>query len=351
MHHGLRHGRIEARTDLTHDTVQSIARSRLTHPLDAMITEQAIKLSRHDGGATVSLNRSQRKNAMTGQGACLPIGDIQRGAVGHGAGAAMSAPAPRLRQVHCAAPQPGALAPVFRALGVAPLDSAADELRLPCGGQAVVSFAPHPQALAGVWGVSLEVPDLPARQAALAAAGIAMQPLPAQAGLGPGCCVAAADAGGVQVMLRSAPARALAAPAPSPAAEAAQPWHLDHVALLVRDEAAAARTWQAITGVRAHPLGVHPVSAGTFTATRLLLGAQMIELIAVVPGHDTALARRLAARGEGAVTLALPVADLAAAQAGLAAAGITPLRADPHVMLHPKDTGGVMIQLTPRVQH
>jgi hypothetical protein len=117
------------------------------------------------------------------------------------------------------------------------------------------------------------------------------------------------------------------------------------------DEAAAARVWQAIIGVSPHPMGVHPVSGGAFTATRLLLGAQMIELVCPVPGHDSAMSRRLASRGEGALTLALPVVDLPGAEARLAAIGITPLRPAPHVMLHPKDTGGVMIQLTPRIQH
>jgi len=47
-------------------TRRSDFRKTPTNPLQTMITEQAIKVSRHDGWATVSLNRPQRKNAMTG---------------------------------------------------------------------------------------------------------------------------------------------------------------------------------------------------------------------------------------------------------------------------------------------
>lgn len=263
----------------------------------------------------------------------------------------MSAPAALLRRVHCATGHLGDLAAIFQALGATPRSPAVGVLHVPCTPEATVIFGPSPQAATGLWGVELEVADLPARQAALAAAGIVTGPLPETDGLAAGLRVAAADAGGITVMLQPAESSDASSGAQSEEPVTAPALRLDHVALLVRDESAAARTWQAITGVTPHAMGVHPVSGGAFTATRLLLGSQMIELICPVPGQDSALARRLASHGEGAVTLALPVADLPAAEARLAAIGISPLRPPPHVVLHPKDTGGVMIQLTPRVQH
>lgn len=263
----------------------------------------------------------------------------------------MSVPARSLRQVHCATRQPDGLRAMFQALGAVPLAPSVGMLHVPCAAGATVIFAPRQETPSGLWGVTLEVADLPARQAALTATGIVTEPLPEADGLAAGLRVAAADAGGITVMLRPVGSSGASGGVQAMEQIAAPALRLDHVAVLVRDESAAARTWQAITGVTPHAMGVHPVSGGAFTATRLLLGSQMIELICPVPGKDSALARRLASHGESAVTLALPVADLPAAEAKLAVIGITPLRPAPHVMLHPKDTGGVMIQLTPRVQH
>ncbi len=126
---------------------------------------------------------------------------------------------------------------------------------------------------------------------------------------------------------------------------------LDHVAVCVGDLEAATGQWERLLGVEAQRLGVHPVSNGAFTASRLLLNQRMIELVSPVPGVASPLADRLAKHGEGAVTLALPVADLGAALERLRILGVRVLEQPPHWMVHPQHTGGVLVQLTPRIQH
>ena len=126
---------------------------------------------------------------------------------------------------------------------------------------------------------------------------------------------------------------------------------LDHVAVLVKDLDGASAEWSALTGVVAEQLGPHPISDGAFLAARLLLGERMIELLQPVEGIDSPLAQRLASHGEGAATLALPVADLTTARDRLEAIDARVLFRDPHWMVHPGDTGGVLVQLTPRVAH
>ena len=130
-----------------------------------------------------------------------------------------------------------------------------------------------------------------------------------------------------------------------------EPIRLDHVAIGVADLPDAESTWADITGVDPVRMGVHPASGGAFTATRFELGPQMIELVSPVPGVDSAIARRIATHGDSPVTVALPVRDLDAVTARLRTVGIHVLPGEPHTMVHPRDTGGVLVQLTPRIQH
>lgn len=125
---------------------------------------------------------------------------------------------------------------------------------------------------------------------------------------------------------------------------------LDHVAIRVCDLDAAARRWEAVTGATAQRMGVHPISRGTFEATRLEMGARMVELISPVPEMPSPLADRLASHGEGVVAVAIPANDIEATLARLRAAGARVLRQEPHWMVHPKDAAGVLIQLTPRIR-
>jgi len=151
------------------------------------------------------------------------------------------------------------------------------------------------------------------------------------------------DANGVLVCIAMADARSPAGPIGDA--------RLDHVALRVGDLDAAARRWAAITGAPARPMGIHPISGGAFSATRFVLGERMIELLSPTPGIPSPMAERLASHGEGIAALALPANDIEATLARLRAIGARVLWQAPHWMVHPKDAGGFMVQLTPRVQH
>ena len=126
---------------------------------------------------------------------------------------------------------------------------------------------------------------------------------------------------------------------------------LDHVAIVVNDHAAAARQWSALVGVRAEVMTTHPISGGAFGAARITLGEQMIELLSPIGEHQSSVAARLAAQGEGPIAMAVPVADLAKVITRLEATQARVLRQPPHVLVHPRDVGGVLVQLTPRVKH
>jgi catechol 2,3-dioxygenase-like lactoylglutathione lyase family enzyme len=188
----------------------------------------------------------------------------------------------------------------------------------------------------GVYLVCLPVADLDARTAVLGAQGVQLLRDDGHVYVHP------RGANGVLVQLT--PRREFG-PRPTPGDAC-----LDHVAVRVRDLDAAARRWETITGVRALPMGVHPISRGTFEATRFEMGARMIELVSPVPGQASLLAERLASHGEGVVAVALPANDIEVTLARLRAVGARVLRQEPHWMVHPKDASGVLVQLTPRIK-
>ena len=126
---------------------------------------------------------------------------------------------------------------------------------------------------------------------------------------------------------------------------------LDHVAIAVKDLDAAAARWEIITGAPSEPMGIHPASHGSFRATRLMLGDQMVELISPVPGVPSELAARLNNRGEGVAALALPASDVDKAVLRLRALGVRVLNQQPHWVVHPRDASGVLVQITPRIAH
>ncbi|MCP4225162.1 MAG: hypothetical protein GY773_17635, partial [Actinomycetia bacterium] len=126
---------------------------------------------------------------------------------------------------------------------------------------------------------------------------------------------------------------------------------LDHLALLVADLEQASERWQAITGAEAEQMGIHPLSDGAFSAARVHLGPAMIELVCPTPGHDTPMASRLISHGEGPAALALPVGDLGATLDRLRAMEVRVDHRPPHWMIHPRHASGVLVQLTPRVEH
>lgn len=126
---------------------------------------------------------------------------------------------------------------------------------------------------------------------------------------------------------------------------------LDHVAIMVNDLSASAAAWEQATGLAAEMIGVHPISNGTLEAARFAVGERMLELISPVAGTTSAVGSRLAKVGEGALALALPAADLDAKRNELEQVGVRLVHQPPHWHVHPANPAGVLIQLTPRVQH
>jgi len=127
--------------------------------------------------------------------------------------------------------------------------------------------------------------------------------------------------------------------------------HLDHIAMRVGNLDNASHLWAVTTGSSPLHMGIHPVSNGTFEATRLMLNQQMIELIQPVSGMDSVVANRLKSHGEGIQTLALIARDLDQTVQRIEATNARLIRQPPHVFVHPADTAGILIQLTPRVNH
>lgn len=123
---------------------------------------------------------------------------------------------------------------------------------------------------------------------------------------------------------------------------------LDHVVIAVTDPRAIA-VYHAICG--GEPAS-HPSRDGTARYTRFYLGDAVVELAepvgAPTTGQGGEIARRIARAGPGIHLVCLPVADLDARTAALQAAGVTLIRDDGHVYVHPRDANRVLVQLTPR---
>lgn len=190
----------------------------------------------------------------------------------------------------------------------------------------------------GIWGVDVALADPKPVFAALAAQGY-----PVTSAVTESDQAGYVDQNGVRVFLSTLSSR----PAPAPKADVA----LDHVALLVGDFDAPTKFWETLTGMPSHRIDVHPISNGTFGAVRFLLGACMIELVVPLTGTTSMLATRLATLGEGPATLALPAHDLGAKRAQLSADGISIVERPPHWFVRPAEMAGVLLQLTPRVDH
>jgi len=125
--------------------------------------------------------------------------------------------------------------------------------------------------------------------------------------------------------------------------------HFDHVAIAVTDLEQACESWSLILGSKPDMKGRHPL--GTFDAVRFLLGDRMIELVSPRPGMDSAVSQRIGSKGEGVITLALVAPDLDRTLERVKTAGARVIWREPHWFVHPKDAAGVLIQLTPRVEH
>jgi methylmalonyl-CoA epimerase len=126
---------------------------------------------------------------------------------------------------------------------------------------------------------------------------------------------------------------------------------LAHIGVAVRDLAAAERAYEAL-GARL--LGREDVASEGVRVSFLALGGVRIELLEPLdPDAPAGVARFLRERGGGVHHLAFEAEDLEAALASLGAAGIMPVGGGARAgaegrtvaFLHPKDTGGVLLEL------
>jgi hypothetical protein len=235
-----------------------------------------------------------------------------------------------LRRVRIAVAETMTAARVYAAMTGTTASSDGDTATVPVGGSELV-FA-HRADASGIYGIDVTVDSLEDRTLALAAIGIAVEVFGDHAH---------ATICGLDVSISEEP------PTPPVSARA----RLDHVAVVARDLAVATSAFEAATGVIGEFMGLHPISNGGWEASRIMLGSAMIEVLAPIPGVESALAAMLETRGEGPVALAMPVDDVDATIETLQAQAVRVIRQPPHWMAHPKDAHGVMVQLTPRVNH
>ena len=124
---------------------------------------------------------------------------------------------------------------------------------------------------------------------------------------------------------------------------------LDHIAIATRDAASMRKLYELI-GFRVDR--VEEVPSQKVTATFLDLAGVHVELLEPT-GEDSSVAKAIAKRGEGLHHLAFRVPSLAEAMARLRAEGYGFIYDEPQPgaggkqinFLHPKDCGGVLVEL------
>jgi methylmalonyl-CoA/ethylmalonyl-CoA epimerase len=128
------------------------------------------------------------------------------------------------------------------------------------------------------------------------------------------------------------------------------PIKIDHLAVVVDDMEAALRFWQGALGM---PLGgtEHNEHEAVDIAF-LSVGESRVELLKPIT-DDSGIAKYLAKKGPGMHHLCVAVADIEAAMAQIVAAGAQMINETPrtredgtrYAFVHPKSTGGVMVEL------
>eukprot|EP01046_Picozoa_sp_COSAG06_P014121 COSAG06_NODE_866_length_11869_cov_7.914019_6_plen_251_part_00 len=123
-------------------------------------------------------------------------------------------------------------------------------------------------------------------------------------------------------------------------------WGWDHIIVQVVDMDAGVASYTALLGPP-RAFGAND-EMGISLAVFDLPSGGYIELAAPTSA-DSAISAALEKSGEGVMLMAFQVTDMAATVAAMKARGVRVLDADPsHVMLHPKSTNGVLIQLEER---
>jgi methylmalonyl-CoA/ethylmalonyl-CoA epimerase len=125
---------------------------------------------------------------------------------------------------------------------------------------------------------------------------------------------------------------------------------IDHIAVVVDDLQSALGFWQNALGLELG--GVEDVKDEAVEVAFLSVGNSHIELVKPTT-NDSGIAKYLAKRGPGMHHLCLAVEDIESAMAKLASSGIELINETPrtkpngtrYAFVHPKSTGGVMVEL------
>ncbi len=128
------------------------------------------------------------------------------------------------------------------------------------------------------------------------------------------------------------------------------PIKIDHLAVVVEDMEAALKFWRDALGL---PLGGTEHNEHEAVDIAFLpVGEARVELLKPIT-DDSGIAKYLAKRGPGMHHVCVAVADIENAMAQLAASGIQLINEAPrqredgtrYAFVHPKSTGGVMVEL------
>ncbi len=125
---------------------------------------------------------------------------------------------------------------------------------------------------------------------------------------------------------------------------------IDHIAVVVDDLQSALGFWQDALGLE---LGaIEDVKEEAVEVAFLTVGSSHIELVRPTT-DDSGIAKYLAKRGAGVHHICLAVEDIELAMAKLASSGIELINETPrtkangtrYAFVHPKSTGGVLVEL------
>lgn len=128
------------------------------------------------------------------------------------------------------------------------------------------------------------------------------------------------------------------------------PIKIDHIAVVVDDMPAALNFWQNALGLALE--GTEHNEQEAVDIAFLPVGQSRVELLKPTT-DDSGIAKYLTKRGPGMHHLCLAVEDIEAAMAQIAAQGVQLINETPrtgedgtrYAFVHPKSTGGVMVEL------
>ena len=129
--------------------------------------------------------------------------------------------------------------------------------------------------------------------------------------------------------------------------------HIDHIGIAVKDLDAAIACYTKLHGVP--PEKITEVPSEQVKVAFFPVGPTKIELLAAT-SNKSPLAKSIAKRGEGLHHICYAVADFDAALDALRSEGFEPIARPsnigaagcPVAFFHPKETGGVLIEITPK---